>query len=270
MPASVLDKLPPDTGVITVMRSDQLSATQAAVQAVRVLSTGLLVLVLALYALAIYLARGQRRQTLRNIGWAFVLVGLLVLVVRRVAGNLAVDALTGPPGERAGKEAWLVGSAILSQIGWATILYGVFALAGSILAGPTASATAVRRRMAPVLNERPGIAWAAVSAGFPPARPVGRHPCASHRLGHRAAGRVDRNRRRGAAPPDAPGVPAGQAGQPSSSRPAREADAPPRGPVESPAEEISRLGELRAAGSITDEEFDRGKRLVLRPERHPT
>ena len=47
VPASALAKIPPDTGVITVMRSDQLSAAQTAVQGVRVLSTGLLVLVLA-------------------------------------------------------------------------------------------------------------------------------------------------------------------------------------------------------------------------------
>src|SRR4051812_43607210 len=69
LPESALAKIPPDTGVITVMRSDQLSAAQTAVQAVRVLSSALLVLVLALFALAIYLARGERRETLRNVGF---------------------------------------------------------------------------------------------------------------------------------------------------------------------------------------------------------
>ena len=37
--AAALAKLPPDAGVITVMRSDQFSAAQTAVQSVRVLST---------------------------------------------------------------------------------------------------------------------------------------------------------------------------------------------------------------------------------------
>src|SRR5262245_46421694 len=55
---STLARIPPDAGVITVMRSDQLSQAQAAVQALRVLNTALLVLVLGLYALAVYLARG--------------------------------------------------------------------------------------------------------------------------------------------------------------------------------------------------------------------
>jgi hypothetical protein len=166
VPASALAKIPSDTGVITVMRSDQLSAAQTAVQGVRVLSTALLVLVLVLYALAIYLARGERRQTLRNIGFALVLVGLTVLVVRRVSGNVAVDALTSPQGEAAGRRAWLIGSEILSQIGWATILYGAIVVAGSIFAGPTQAATSLRGRVAPVLNERPGIASAAVGAVF--------------------------------------------------------------------------------------------------------
>jgi len=163
---SALAKIPPDTGVITIMRSDQLSAAQAAVQSLRVLSTGLLVLMLGLYAAAIYLASGERRQTLRNIGVAFVLVGLTILVARRVAGNVAVDALTSPQGEAAGRQAWLIGSEILGQIGWATILYGAIILAGSIFAGPTAAATSLRGRVAPVLNERPGIVWAAVGGGF--------------------------------------------------------------------------------------------------------
>src|SRR4051794_11675995 len=166
VPASALARIPQGTGVITVMRSDQLSAAQSAVQGVRVLSTALLVLVLAMYALAIYLARGERRQTLRNIGFAFVLVGLTVLVVRRLAGNVAVDALTGPQGEHAGRQAWLIGSEILSQIGWATILYGAIIVAGSVFAGPSAAATSLRARVAPVLNERQGIAWAAVGAVF--------------------------------------------------------------------------------------------------------
>jgi hypothetical protein len=95
-----------------------------------------------------------------------VLVGLTVLVVRRVAGNYAVEALTSPTGEGAGKRAWLIGSEILSQIGWASILYGVIAVAGAIFAGPTAAATSARRRIAPVLNERPGVTWAGLAAVF--------------------------------------------------------------------------------------------------------
>jgi len=163
---SLLDKLPPDTGVITVMRSDQLAAAQDGVKAVRVLSTLLLVLVLVLYALAIYLAPGDRRRTLRNVGWSLVLVGLAVLVVRRLVGQYAIDALASPSSEEAGKRAWLLGSSILAQIGWAAIIYGFVAAAGAILAGPTAPATRLRGWITPVLNQRAGAAWAIVGSAY--------------------------------------------------------------------------------------------------------
>ena len=104
---STLDKIPPDTGVITVMRSDQLAAAQTAVRAVKILSAVLLVLVLGLYALAVYLARGERRETLRNVGFAFILAGLVVLVVRRLAGQYVIDALTTPSSEDASRRAWV-------------------------------------------------------------------------------------------------------------------------------------------------------------------
>jgi hypothetical protein len=166
LPASALDRLPPDAGEITVMRSDQLAAAQTGVQVLRVLSVALLVVVLGLYGLAIYLARGERREAIRNVAWAFVLVGLVVLVVRQVAGDYAVDALASPANVDTGQEVWLISSSILSQIGWAAILYGVIGLGGAVFAGPTAAATSVRRRAAGVMNRRPGIVWAVVAGLF--------------------------------------------------------------------------------------------------------
>jgi hypothetical protein len=164
--ASVLDRIPPDAGVITVMRSDQLADAQTAVEALRILSAVLLVLVLALYALAVYLAAGERRRTVRNVGWALVLVGLVVLVARRLTGEYAVNALTSPQSQDAGKRAWLIGSSILGQIGVAAILYGVVVVLGAVLAGPTIRATAARRWTAPVLHDRAGFVWGIVAAAY--------------------------------------------------------------------------------------------------------
>ena len=50
-------------------------------------------LVLALYGLAIYLARGARRKTLAHVGWALVIVGLLILIARRLIGNYVISSL---------------------------------------------------------------------------------------------------------------------------------------------------------------------------------
>jgi hypothetical protein len=166
LPAAALDRIQPDAGEFEVMRSDQLAAAQAGVRSVQVLSTWLLVLVLGLYALAIFLARGARRETLRNVGCAFVLVGLSVLVVRRLAGNYAVDALAQPSSEDSGTRVWLIGTSILAQIGWAAVLYGAVMALGALLAGPHRAAIAVRGWIAPTLNERPALAWAAVAAVY--------------------------------------------------------------------------------------------------------
>jgi hypothetical protein len=164
--AATLDKIPADAGDLQIMRSDQLDAAQSGVKAVGVLSTWLLVLVLGLYALAIYLARGARRETLRNVGCAFVLIGLAILVVRRLAGNYAVDALASPSSEDSGQRVWLISTSILAQIAWAAVLYGAIMVLGAVLAGPHRAAITVRGRIAPVLNERPALAWAGVATVY--------------------------------------------------------------------------------------------------------
>ena len=166
LPGTRLEQLPPDAGQVTVMQSDQLAAAQSAVRGIRVLSAWLLALVVGMFALAVFLAKGERRETLRNVGFAWVLMGLIVLVARRGAGNAVIDALAQPASEGSGKRAWLIGTQILGQIGWAAIVYGAAMIAGALLAGPHRWARWVRDRIAPVLNDRPGLAWAIVAGVF--------------------------------------------------------------------------------------------------------
>jgi hypothetical protein len=166
LPSAALDRIPDDAGQFTVMRSDQLAAAQTGVRVVGVLSTVLLVLVLGMYALAIFLAHGERRATLRNVGCAFVVVGLGVLVVRRIAGDYAVDALTLPGSADTGHRVWLIGTSILAQIGWAAVLYGAVMVLGALLAGPHRWAIALRGGLAPLLNDRPAIVWTGVAVAY--------------------------------------------------------------------------------------------------------
>jgi hypothetical protein len=161
-----LDKLPAKAGVINLMSSDQLGAAQKGVKLVHVISGFFVILVLALYALAVYLARGRRRETLRNVGWAFIVVSVLTLALRRFTGNYVVDALTESTGEKPVRAIWLIGSSILGQIGRAGILYGAITVLGAVLAGPTRAATAVRRWLAPYLNDRPALVWTVLGAMF--------------------------------------------------------------------------------------------------------
>ena len=89
--SSAIAKLPNKAGTITLLKSNQLSAAQAGVQAVHVLSVWLLVAVLFLYGLAIYLARGARRATLRNAG-----VGLRARGTARPRPPARCSATTSP------------------------------------------------------------------------------------------------------------------------------------------------------------------------------
>jgi hypothetical protein len=163
IPESALAKLPDTAGTVTLMKSNQLSAAQTGVRAVRVLSAWLLIAVFALYGLAIWLARGARRATLRNSGIALALVGLLILVIRNLLGNYITSSLASPGYQPATHRLYLIGTSILGQIGGAALLYGAVAALGAIFAGPSAPATWLRQRLAPILNERQGIVWGSVA-----------------------------------------------------------------------------------------------------------
>jgi hypothetical protein len=161
LPADALARVP-DAGTITLMKSDQLAAAQTGIRLVHVLSVWLLVGVLFLYGLAIYLAHGARRATLRNAAVGFALVGVVTLLLRHFLGNYITDALASPGYQPATHRLWLIGTSILGQIGGAVLLYGVIAWAGAVFAGPTSVAVRLRRHLAPTLNERQGIVWGTV------------------------------------------------------------------------------------------------------------
>ena len=64
--------LPPANGQLVIMRSNQLKTAQDIANAVKNLAIVLPALAILLFALAVYLARGRRRRTLRTSGWCFV------------------------------------------------------------------------------------------------------------------------------------------------------------------------------------------------------
>ena len=75
---------------------------------------------------------------LRAIGAVFVLVGVLLLVIRRAAESYIVDALAdGETIREAVDSSWLIGTSLLAQVAWALIVYGVFMVAAAYLAGPS-------------------------------------------------------------------------------------------------------------------------------------
>ncbi len=148
----------PDTGRLVVFKSDQLKLVQNTVKAIKVLSVFLVFLVLVLYAVAIRLAGGWRRLALRTTGWSLVIVGVILLVLRQLAGNEIVSSLVRVQSEKeAVRHAWLIGSTLLADVAWAIIFYGVAVVIAAWLAGPTRLATGIRRWLAPAFKGRLGV-----------------------------------------------------------------------------------------------------------------
>jgi hypothetical protein len=156
-------KLPPDAGQIVVMKGTQLDVARKGVKVIRVLSYLLSILVIALFATAVYLARDRRRTVLLGVGVATLAVGLLVLVVRRLAGNYLVDALTGnPDAKRPVSAAWGIGTELLRNVGINAVIYGLAIVFAAWVAGPSRYAVAVRRFLAPTMREHPVVIYGAV------------------------------------------------------------------------------------------------------------
>jgi len=158
-----LDLTVPDTsGRLVIMRANQLKTSQDAASAVNSLAIVLPALAILLYALAIWLARSRRRQALRSAGWSFVVVGLLLLLVRRIGGNEIVDSLVKvPSNEAAVHQAWTIATSLLFGIAVALIVYGVVFALAAWLGGPTRSARFLRKLAAPELRDNPAVAYVA-------------------------------------------------------------------------------------------------------------
>jgi hypothetical protein len=156
-------QLPPDAGKITILKNTQLDTARKTVRVIRVLSYFLFFLVIAMYAVAIYLGR-NRRKLLMGAGVGVLIVGLLVLIVRRFAGNYLVDALTGNPDARHAVSAtWAIGTELLRNTGENAVIYGLVIIFAAWIAGPSRPATWCRRKLAPTMRDRPFIVYGVVT-----------------------------------------------------------------------------------------------------------
>ena len=153
------ERLPPQTGVITIMDAEQLDTAQDLTNLFEAVATWIWVLPFLLWGIALWLARGRRRIELRAIALGLVVAGVLVLVVRSIAGSYVVDELTTTSSvEVAAAEAWEIVTSLLADGAWAAISIGLVGLVGVWLAGDGRSGSASRRWLAPVFA-RPGLTY---------------------------------------------------------------------------------------------------------------
>jgi hypothetical protein len=160
LPAGIADKLPPSAANLKVVTSSQLGLIRNLAKALHALAVVLLILVIALYALAVALAGGHRRRTLMWVGWGFVLAGLLVILGLKIGQGQLVSAITSDASiEPAANDAYSVATSLLEQVASASIIVGVPVILAGWLAGPARWAIAIRRFLAPRFRERPALAY---------------------------------------------------------------------------------------------------------------
>jgi Short C-terminal domain len=165
LPQDLLSKLPPEAGNFTVLKSKQLSSAQKIAKLIRRLPVVLDVLLILLYAAAIYLARNRRREALRSVGFSVLIAGVLALLARNIAGNAVVDALASTSAVKpAAEAAWSIGTSLLVTVAASLIALGILVVIGAWLAGPTALATSLRRQASPYVRENRGAAYAVAGA----------------------------------------------------------------------------------------------------------
>jgi hypothetical protein len=161
----VANALSDERTVIRIYQTEDLKAAQDATALFKFVAGWLWLVPLALWALAIWLARGRRRREVRAVAISIICAGVLVLLIRSLAGGYNVDAIAGTGGEETAEHAWAILTALLADGGRTLVGMGIVALAGVWLVGPSTRAVAVRHRVAPYL-EQPEYAFGAGAAAL--------------------------------------------------------------------------------------------------------
>ena len=155
----VAERLPSDAGRIEIMEANQLETAQDITSLLKVLGPIAWLLALIAAALAIWLAAGRRRAIFRSLSIALLVVGLIVLVVRRIGGSAVLDSLADSEAVRpAVEDTWEILTSLLADGAWTAIGVGLVGLIGVWLTGGSRLATRARRWLAPYLA-RPEIAF---------------------------------------------------------------------------------------------------------------
>lgn len=158
-----LDQLPEDAGVVTIVESDTLEAAQLAVRAINLASVVLFLLVVGLYGLAIYLARGWRREATRNVGLATALSGFVLLLVVQLATGWIVDGAGTSSGQVVTSQVLPAATALLTRTAWAVVFFGLLIALFASLVGPSHAGQRVQRVTAAGFRRQAAAMWIGIA-----------------------------------------------------------------------------------------------------------
>jgi hypothetical protein len=166
LPASAVDKLPPQVSTLQVAGPDQLKTARDLLDLFQTLLWVLLVLTLLAFAGAIALSP-DRRRTVVTVGGCLIFAGIALLAIRRLGGSFVVDALADAPNAHAvADDVWGIATSLLVDVAEGGMLFGLFLVLGAWLQGAGRRATSIRRASAYSLRLQPGIVRAALGVGI--------------------------------------------------------------------------------------------------------
>jgi hypothetical protein len=271
----IADKIPHSVGQLHILKADEISTAREVANGIRGFALIGSILVLLLFAVAIYLSPGFRWVTLLGIGIGLILAAIGTLILREVAGNVVVRELAATPARGAGDATWSIGTSLWRSIATTVMLFGGAFIVAGWLGSPSKSAAAVRRFLTPVLRDQllvVGAVFAIVSLVFL-LDAVGGTRAVLTRLiliGFAGFGIVYLRRHAITESPEAqmPDVPASLRGGMDSvrgwfSRRAEGRAPRPADPEDRKLERLERLAELRERGALTKKEFDEEKKALL-------
>ena len=158
-------RLPPDVGQLEVADSKQLDTARTITKLIEGFAWLFSLGSIALFGIAVWLARGRRWVVVLGYGLGLVAAGLAAIAVRSAAKGLVVDSLAKTEEAKTPAEhAWDISTSLLHSIASSVIIFGVLFVIASFLASPANSAVSIRQALAPTLRERQGLLWSVFAA----------------------------------------------------------------------------------------------------------
>jgi hypothetical protein len=280
------ENLPADVGQLEVAKYDQLGTARTIVRLIEGFAWFFTFGSLALFGIAMYLARGRRWVVVLGYGLGLIAAGLAAIAVRAALKGPFVDSLaTTEVAKTPAQHVWDIGTSLLQSIASEIVLLGFLFVVAAWIASPHPSAVETRRALAPTLHNRPGLVWTGFAAlatlsliAFPP--PGIRQLVLALVLIALAAIGVETLHRK--TDREFPGAKRGdwmdamrerarlastRTGHRISAAMKGLTDEPERPPEDLRLDRLERLGELREKGILTKREFREEKRKVLQGSR---
>ena len=153
-------RLKPGFAQLEIADSSELDTAQTITRILAGLAWVFTIGTLALFGLAVWLAKGRHWLVVLGYGLGLIAAGLAAIAVRSAVKAPIVDSLAQTEEAKVPAEhAWDIATSLLQSIASSVIVFGVLFVVASFLASPANAAVSIRQALTPSFRERPGLVW---------------------------------------------------------------------------------------------------------------